>query len=445
MRGRGLLIATVLFAALAGLIYWSNKQKAKEESAPPKETETKIVSMHQSDITRVELKRKDGQDVVLEKSGGNWRITAPQAFNADQDVINALVGSMSSLNADSVVEQKAADLAPFGLASPAETVVITGKGGKTKTLLIGDEAPTGGAVYAKADGDPKIYTVSSYTRGAFDKTVNDLRDKRLLTFDQGSLARVELVSKGQDVEFGKNSQGDWQILKPGPFRADGLQVEELIRKLKDARMDLSGSEDDRKKAVAAFASAAPVATAKVTDRSATQELQVRKAKAGDYYVKSTVVDGVWKATSELGDGLGKSADDFRNKKLFDFGFDDPGRIDVHDGPKLYSFVRAGDKWFANGKELDTVSIQSFIDKLRELSAAKFVDSGFTAPSIDITVVSKDNKRTEKALFSKQGADYVAKRENEASLYQVDGKTVEELETAAGAVKPLAAAKTATKK
>jgi hypothetical protein len=295
-------------------------------------------------------------------------------------------------------------------------------------------------VYAKAEGDPKVYTVASYTRGSVDKSVNDLRDKRLLTFDQGSLARVELVSKTQDVEFGKNNQGDWQILKPGPYRADGLQVEELIRKLKDAKMDLSGTEDDRKKAVEAFASAAPVATAKVTDGSGTQELQLRKTKAGDYYVKSTAVEGVWKATSELGDGANKTVDDFRNKKLFDFGFDDPNRIDIHDGAKSYDFVRAGDKWFANGKELDTIGIQGFIDKLREIGAAKFVDSGFGAPSIEITVVSKDNKRTEKALFSKQGADYVARRDNETALYQVDGKTVAELETAAGAVKPQAPAK-----
>jgi len=440
MRGRGLLIATVLFAALAGVIYWSNKQKAKEESAPPKDTETKILSVLQPDIAKIELKKRDGQDVVLEKSGDKWRITAPEAFNADQEAVNSLVASLSPLNADSVVEQKASDLAPFGLAQPAETLVIAGKGGKTQTLLIGDEAPTGGQVYAKAEGDPKIYALASYARGSLDKSVNDLRDKRLLTFDQNSLARVELISKGQDVEFGKNNQGDWQILKPGPYRADGLQVEELVRKLKDAKMDLSGSADDRKKAAAEFASATPVATAKVTDGSGAQELQVRKTKSGDYYAKSTVVDGVWKAASELGDGVNKTADDFRNKKLFDFGFDDPNKIDMHDGAKSYDFVRAGDKWFANGKELDSIGIQGFIDKLREISAAKFVDSGFAAPSIDITVISKDNKRTEKALFSKQGADYVARRENEASLYQVDGKTVQELEAAAGAARPLAAPK-----
>jgi len=440
MRGRGLLIAALLFVALAGVIYWSNKQKAKEESAPPKDTTPTVISVPQADITKIELKKRDGQDVVLEKSGSDWRITAPQAWAADQDTVNGLLSSLSTLNGDNVVEQKAGDVTQYGLNPPAETVVIGLKNGKSKTLLVGDEAPTGGEVYAMAMGDSKVYTMASYNRNSVDKSVNDLRDKRLLTFSQDSLARVELSSKGQDIEFGKNNQGDWQILKPGPYRADGLQVDELVRKLKDAKMDLAGSEDDRKKAAAAFASATPVATAKVTDGSGAQELQVRKDKAGDYYAKSSVVEGVWKSTSELGDGLNKTVDDFRNKKLFDFGFDDPNKIEMHDGAKSYFFTRGGDKWFSNGKELDTVSIQSFIDKLRELAAAKFVDSGFATPALDITVTSKDGKRTEKALFSKQGADYVARREGETSLYQVDGKTIQDLETAAAAVKPTAAAK-----
>src|ERR1017187_8771958 len=139
MRLRGLLIATGLFAVLAGVIYWSDKQKAKEESAPPKDTETKIVSIIQSDIAKIELKKKDGQDLVIERPSGTWHIASPVPYNADQDAMSELIGSVSSLNADSVVEQKPSDLSAFGLAQPAETVIVTTRNGKTKTLLLGDD------------------------------------------------------------------------------------------------------------------------------------------------------------------------------------------------------------------------------------------------------------------------------------------------------------------
>jgi hypothetical protein len=55
-------------------------------------------------------------------------------------------------------------------------------------------------------------------------------------------------------------------------------VEEIVRKLRDAKMEVTSSDADAKKAAAAFASGTPVATAKVTDAASTQELQIRKSK-----------------------------------------------------------------------------------------------------------------------------------------------------------------------
>ncbi len=56
------------------------------------------------------------------------------------------------------------------------------KNGKTSKLLIGDNTPAGSAVYAKLDGDPRLFTMGTYSKTAFDKEAKDLRDKRLLPF-----------------------------------------------------------------------------------------------------------------------------------------------------------------------------------------------------------------------------------------------------------------------
>ena len=68
------------------------------------------------------------------------------------------------------------------------------------------------------------------TKSQLDKTAQDLRDKRLLIFEADKLTRVELTAKGQHVEFGRNDEKEWQIVKPKPQRADNGQVEELVRK-----------------------------------------------------------------------------------------------------------------------------------------------------------------------------------------------------------------------
>jgi hypothetical protein len=303
---------------------------------------------------------------------------------------------------------------------------------------MGDDTPAGGgAVYVKLDSDPRVFTIASYSKTGILKTPEDLRDKRLLTVDSDKISRVELnvqtKGKAQTIEFGRNKD-EWSILKPKPLRADNLLVGELVRKVQDAKMDTAVSADDAKKAASAFASGTPVATIKLTDASKTQELQVRKSK-DDYYAKSNAVEGVYKVSSDLGSGLDKGLDDYRNKKLFDFGFSEPAKIEMHDGLKAYLFTKSGEDWSSSGKKMDPTSVQSFIDKLRDLSAGKFVDSGFTNAAIDVTVTSTDGKRVEKVLISKSGDKYVAKRENEPSLYELESKTVTDLATAANDVKP----------
>src|SRR3984885_5698189 len=439
MRFRGLLVAVVLLAALGAGVYFSNKQKAAEAAKPSADAPPKILALTEGDITKIALKKKGLDETDLEKTNGKWHFTAPNPYPADQDAVSQLVASAANVSSDRVVDEKASNLSAYGLNAPSLEVDITGKGGKVSKLKLGDDTPTNSGAYATLDGDPRVFTVASYVKTGVDKPVADLRDKRLLTFDQDKLSRVELVAKKQDVEFGRDKD-QWQIVKPKPLRADGLQVDEMLRKLKDAKMDLTLSDDDAKKAAATFASGTPVATVKLTDPSGTQQIEIRKNK-DDYYAKSSTVAGVFKATPDLGTGVDKSLDDFRNKKLFDFGFNDPSKIEVHASGKFYGLQKGGDDWFSSGKKMDSISVQSFVDKLRDLSASKFIDTGSLGmPTIDITVVSMDGKTTEKVLIAKQGSDYVAQRENEPALYGLDAKSVNDLVQAASDVKPAAPAK-----
>lgn len=436
MRVRGLLVAVVVLAALGGAVWYSEKVKKAEESKPASDATPKVLTIPEDQFRQIELQKRDGETTVVKRdsAASKWRIVAPTPLNADAEAVTSLVSSLASLASDRLIEEKAADLRGYGLAAPSMLVSITTADGKVRKLLVGDDTPTGGGAFAKAGDDARVFTIASFSKTGLDKTSKDLRDKRLLTFDSEKLSRVELAVKGQAIEFGRNAQNEWTILKPRPLRADGGQVEELVRKLKDAKMDTAVSAEDAKKAVAQFGSGALVAVARVTDSGATQQIELRKDKDKNYYAKSSVVEGVHKIASDLGEGLDKSLDDFRNKKLFDFGFNDPTRVEFRDGPKSSVFVKSGDKWFLNGKQMDSASLQSLVDKLRELSSIKFVDSGFTTAAIEASATSKDGKLVEKVLVSKSANSYFARRENEPAVYELDGKVVEELQKAASEVK-----------
>ena len=436
MKTRGLLAAVVVLLALAAGIYWSNYKQKADIAKPATDAAPKILSIPEDQIKEVRLKKTGADTIVLRKGDdGKWQIAEPQPQRADQDAAHSLVSTLSSLNADKVVEDKAADLSAYGLNSPSLDVTVVKKDGKTQDFYLGDDTPTNSGSYAKLAGDAHVYTVASFVKTSLEKSPSDLRDRRLLTFDQDKLTRVDLQpASGEPIEFGKNNQNDWQILKPKPMRADGSQVEDLIRKLKDAKMDGSVSAEDAKKAAAAFASGTKLAVATVADSSGTQTLEVRKEqhdKDKNYYAKSSAVDGVYKVTAELGDGLDKKLDDFRNKKLFDFGFTDPSKVQV--GKAAYDKV--GEKWMSGAKQMVASSVQNLVDKLRDLTATRFLDTGGAGtPVLDLTVSSNSGKRVEKVSITKQGDTYFAKRENEPSIYVIDGKAVEDVQKAANDVK-----------
>ena len=435
MKPKGLLIAVVLLAVLGGLVWWSNKSQADKAKAPATDAVTKLLTIPDDQFQEIKILKVTGELLSLKRENGKWRMTAPQALPADQDAAGSLVSTLANLNADKVIEEKAADLRPYGLDRPTLDVQIVRKDGKTDHLLIGDDTLNGSGAYAKLANDAKVVTVGTTTKTSLDKRPDDLRDKRLLTFDSDKLSRVELAAKGPAIEFGKNGQNEWQIVKPRPLRADGSAVDGLVTKLKDAKMDLSETD-----AVKKFAAAAKVATVTATDAGGTQTIDVRRDKDKNVFAKSSAVDGIYKINADLADALEKSVDDFRNKKLFDFGFSDPSKVEVQGK----GYTKAGDKWTANGKTMDNSTVQNLIDKLRDLAATKFAEKGGGEPIVVASVVSNSGKRTEKVSISRQGTQYFAQRDGEPSIYELDAKIVEDLQKAAADVKEAAPEQTKKK-
>lgn len=432
MKQGRLLAVSVLLAILAGLFWWLNKREASATKLPATPAPTKIVDFPQDQIQSLTIEKQGSEPVELKKTGSKWSITGPKALPADQDAVSSLVSTFASLNSDKLLEDKATSVNQYGLTKPSLSVTATKKDGKTVKLLVGDETPTSSGSYAELAGDPRVFIIASYNKTSLDKSESDLRDKRLLTFEAEKLSRVELTAKKETIEFGRNKD-QWQILKPKPMRANQSAVEDLVRSLGDAKMDLSATEDEKKE-LSAFNSAKPVATVKVTDIAGTQELQVRKNK-DDYYAKSSGVAGVYKVLSSVGTSVDKSLDDFRNKKLFDFGFVDPERIEIHDGAKSYFFTHSGSDWWSNGIKMDESSVSTLVSDIRDLTATKFPDSGFTTSTLDVTVTSDTGKRVEKVLIAKNGDRYIAKRENEPALYEVSASAITDLQKAAADVKP----------
>ena len=128
MKNSGLLIAAVVLAALTGALYWSNHHPPSENTAKASlDTPPKILALKQEDISKIAIKKKGGEELDLAKGdAGKWQITAPKPLGADHEAVSSLLSSVSALNADRLVEDKAADLNQYGLAQPSMELDFAG-------------------------------------------------------------------------------------------------------------------------------------------------------------------------------------------------------------------------------------------------------------------------------------------------------------------------------
>jgi hypothetical protein len=425
MKGKGLLASVVLLAVLAGLVWWSNHDQAAKSKSAADAGVIKLLAIPIDQFVEVRIKKLTGEVVAVKRENNKWRLTQPVSLPADLDAIGTMVSTIGNLIADQVVEEKATDLKGFGLDIPTLDVEVILKDGKVSRVLIGNDTLNGAGAYAMLPGNAKVFTVAAMVKATLDKRPDDIRDKHFLNFESDKLTAIEVLLKTPAIEFGRSADKSWQVVKPRVLRADGSVVDNLITKLKDAKFDTTGEN-----AAKLFAAAPKLATVTLTDAAGSQTLEVHRDKDKNVYAKSSAVDGVFQASSELAELLEKGVEEYRNKKLLDFGYSDPSIVEVQG----VTYSKAGETWMANGKSLDNNSVQAMIDKLRDIAASKFGEKGGGEPIFTARVVSNKGARQEKVVISKLGNEYLAQREGEPTVYEMDQHAVEDLQKAVAGVK-----------
>ena len=119
MKPTGLLVAVAVLVVLGGLVWWSNKKQATASKTSP-DTATKLLSIPDDQFQEIRIKKLTGELQDLHRVNGKWQLTQPTQLSADPDTVGSMVSTLASLNADKLIEDKAADLQPYGLNIPTQ-------------------------------------------------------------------------------------------------------------------------------------------------------------------------------------------------------------------------------------------------------------------------------------------------------------------------------------
>lgn len=433
MKFRGLLAATVILLVLAGLLYWSRGHKKPTGAVDKRPV---VVKIAEKDVQGLTFRAPGAKPIVVTRSGAKrWKIESPGLYPANESTVGSVLSSLTDFRAQRIVTKNAANLGVYGLSQPTFQLVVEEQDHKATTISFGGKSPTSDDTYVSVSGNPDVYLVESWTEGSFDKKLDHLRDRHLMPVTSDSVKRIDLTRKGHTIQFDRVGKG-WQIEKPEKYRTDTFQVDDLLEQVVGAQWETSTVPAQ---AQAAYEHGMPVATVILTGSSGSQTLDVREQN-GDYYAHSTAAPGIWKIQPAVGEVVTRSLNSFRNKQLFDFGYNDPDKVEVHDGKKALFLARQGSTWWSVGQKMNSGSVEDLVSTLRALAATKFVDSGFQSPTIQLTVNSDGGKKTETVEIEKTKNGGIAKRTDGKTLYAIDPDTLSMLKNSIDAVKPAAVAK-----
>ena len=223
------LIALVILAATWGAFTYYDKHKAVEKARrSTASNQEKILPLDAEHIQSITFKPRDGDAFTCSRQDGKWTVTDPRKLAVDQGNFSSVLNSLTTATIDQVVDSKPSNLKDFGLDSPAYTLDITTNAKpESLTLLLGDDTPTSGGVYAKVSGNPRVFTLESYLKSSLEKKLFDLRDRQAVTLKADQLQKIAVEYKGTNWTLEKNPEGVWDLQLPPPVRADRFTVDGL--------------------------------------------------------------------------------------------------------------------------------------------------------------------------------------------------------------------------
>jgi hypothetical protein len=241
-KSTGILL--VLAAAMAAFVYFYEIEGEQGRKDAEEATKRLFPGIEQESIDTITLHTTDAVRVEIGRVEGRWRIAVPLDFPADAFAIDGIAGALASIMSESKIDEprphEVYGLGSKGSNGAEKYLVRFVAEGDPGALAAGNDTPVGENVYAAVEGDDGVYIVASHRLGAFKKSFDDLREKRLARFDTTAVRKIRLSwsdSEGAEGVEIEAAEAGWRLVEPIQGPADEVTVDELLSNLSTLRAE----------------------------------------------------------------------------------------------------------------------------------------------------------------------------------------------------------------
>lgn len=206
-----LTVSGLVVLALAGGYFATRQSKEKDAQAhsasATKELPKLGVAKEKADkITKLVVKSKDHEEVVIEKKGDAWRLTKPLDAAASASSIDSVVKNLEKLELTTVISANADDktFEKYELDDKQGTHVQAFAGEEKLLDATFGKSGTRGQL-ARIAGVGSVFAAQGYSSYLYAKEVKNWRDTDVLKFEDANVVGVEIENKTGRFSFTKNA------------------------------------------------------------------------------------------------------------------------------------------------------------------------------------------------------------------------------------------------
>jgi hypothetical protein len=327
-----LAVVLGLAAAIGAYAWFGVYQVGKQEEAAKERTDTlfefkkddvlRLSVTAQGDATEAERSASSGGGDAGATTAREWRIVAPIHAPGDAATLDGVVDKLSGLKQKREVKAPG-DLASYGLDKPRIKVIATLSDGKTAELDIGVDNPYDGTIFAKKAGDERVSILEPSVRPPLDKSTFDLRDKRLFSFEESALERLDVASGKNVYALERTGDGQWKLTAPLQLPADTAKANQVASAVRGLRATRFATEQSGGQDLGRYGLAKPIVTVEMVLANDPQQKtlvlgEVVEGETHRVFAKRPELPYVAEVPATILKELDQSVGDLRDKTVLSF-------------------------------------------------------------------------------------------------------------------------------
>ncbi|MFP4498793.1 MAG: DUF4340 domain-containing protein [Vulcanimicrobiota bacterium] len=223
---RTIIIGIIFILLTGGYTYYKRKYQPRIETE--KQLETAVFDVKIENVNGMSFyKTEPDTEIVFEKKDNNWFITEPINTSGNRNVIETFIAAVATLKIEEEVEEKAEELAKYGLKEPVYEIALTTEG-KKHEILLGARTVDLKYFYAKTPESPRVFLVSTAFKYNLDKNITDFRDLSVVNTPYKEIKRVILKDNNDRFTFQREDEA-WTMSNPQIPRLDEQKVANYVR------------------------------------------------------------------------------------------------------------------------------------------------------------------------------------------------------------------------